>query len=138
MGVWDQTAFGNDDACDWAGGLQGYQDLSFIEKTLDKVIDVGDGYLEAYDSSLAIAAAEAVAKLQGRAGISNAYTEPVDAWVKSHPQIVTVGLVEKSHEALDRILKQPSELLELWEESDLFEAWKKSVVELKTRIDIED
>jgi hypothetical protein len=31
MGVWDHTTFGNDDACDWAGDLQSYQDLTFID-----------------------------------------------------------------------------------------------------------
>ncbi len=138
MGAWDHTAFGNDDACDWADELQGCQDLSLINVTLDKVLKVGDGYLEAFGASRAIAATEVVARLLGRFGVRNSYTESIDSWVESHPQNVPDELIQKSHKVLDRVLKQPSELLELWEDSDLFDAWKKSVAELKTRIETED
>ena len=134
MGAWDHTTFGNDDACDWGGDLRSSEDLSFVEETLDAVIDTGDEYLEAPESSQAIAAAEVVARLQGRIGIRSAYTESVDEWVAAHPQTVPAALAQKAHAALDRILAQPSELLELWEESEDFEAWKSTVTELKSRI----
>jgi hypothetical protein len=134
MGAWDHTTFGNDDACDWVGDLCSCEDLSFVEETLGAVIDTGEEYLEAPASSQAIAAAEVVARLQGRLGIRNAYTESVDEWVAAHPQIVPAALAHKAHAALDRILTQPSELLELWQESDDFESWKGTITELKSRI----
>ena len=134
MGAWDHTTFGNDDACDWGGDLSASEDLSFVEETLDAVIDTGDEYLEAPESSQAIAAAEVVARLQGHYGIRNAYTESVDGWVAAHPQTVPAALAQKAHAALDRILAQPSELLELWEESEDFETWKGTVTELRSRI----
>ena len=58
MGAWDHTTFGNDYACDWGGDLRSLEDLSFIEETLDTVVATGDEYLEAPESSQAIAAAE--------------------------------------------------------------------------------
>ena len=134
MGVWDHSTFGNDDACDWAGDLQGYQDLTLIKDTLDRVVQTGDGYLESFDALQAIAAAEVVARLRGQFGLQNSYTESVDTWVESHPQNVPIDLTQKSVLVLDRILTQPSELLELWEESDLFEAWKESNTVLKNRV----
>jgi len=134
MGAWDHTTFGNDDACDWGGDLRSCEDLSFVEETLDTVIDTGEEYLEAPESSQAIAAAEVVARLQGHFGIRNAYTESVDEWVAAHPQMVRTALAMKVHVALDRILTQPSELLELWEESDDFMSWKDTITELKNRI----
>src|SRR5207302_5926895 len=88
MGAWDHTTFGNDDACDWGGDLRSHEDLSFIEETLDTVVATGDEYLEAPESSQAIAAAEVVGRLQGHFGIRNAYTESVDRWVTAHPLTV--------------------------------------------------
>lgn len=134
MGAWDHTTFGNDNACDWGGDLRSHEDLSFVEETLDRVIVSGGDYLEAPEASEAIAAAEVLARLQGCFGIRNAYTKSVDEWVAAHPTRVPSRLVQKAHAALDRILTRPSELLELWEESDHFEAWKESVTELRSRI----
>src|SRR5687768_2139840 len=134
MGAWDHTTFGNDDACDWGGDLRSCEDLSFVEETLDVVVDKEGEYLEAPESSQAIAAAETVARLQGNFGIRNAYTESVDEWVAAHPLTLPAGLAKKAHAALDRILTKPSELLELWEESDDFESWKGAIMELKSRI----
>ena len=136
MGAWDHTTFGNDDACDWGGDLRSHEDLSFVEETLDRFIDSGEEYLEAPEASEAVAAAEVLARLQGRFGIRNAYTESVDEWVATHPTAVPNGLARKAHAALDRILTRPSELLELWEESDDFSAWKDTISELKSRIQV--
>ena len=134
MGAWDHTPFGNDDASDWGEDLRSCEDLSFVEETLDTVIRSGEEYLEAPESSHAIAAAEVVARLQGRFGVRDSYTESVDQWIAAHPLTVPVALALKAHAALDRILARPSELLELWEESDDFESWKDTITELKSRI----
>ena len=134
MGAWDHTTFGNDDACDWGCDLRSCEDLSFVEETLDTVINTREEYLEAPESWQAIAAAGVLARLQGRFGICNAYTESVDEWVAAHPQTVPAALALKAHTALDRILTRPSELLELWEESEHLESWKGTVTELKSRI----
>jgi len=136
MGAWDHTTFGNDDACDWEGDLRSHQDLSFVEETLDKVINTGTAYLEAPESSVGIAAAEVVARLQGHFGIRNTYTESVDEWVAAHPLAVPPTLARKAHAALDRILVLPSELLELWEESESFQLWTDTITELKSRIQV--
>jgi len=72
--------------------------------------------------------------LQGHWGERNAYTEPADKWVEKSGLKPDKTLVEKVHQAIDRILSEPSELLELWQEDDDFEKWKKSVMDLKSRV----
>ena len=136
MGAWDHTPFGNDDACDWAGDLRSYEGLAFIAETLERVVKMGEDYLEAPESCEAIAAAEAVARLQGRLGLCNSYTESVDEWVDAHPIPVTPELAQKAQLALDRVLTRPSELLDLWEESEGFNAWKDTIAELRARIQV--
>jgi hypothetical protein len=135
MGAWDHTAFGNDDACDWGSDLSAQDDLSFVEEALERVLDTGEDYLEAPEASEAIAAAEVVARLQGHFGNRDAYTEPVDEWVAAHPTVVSTELARKAQAALDRVLQPPSELVELWEESDSYQAWVEAVNELKGRIE---
>jgi hypothetical protein len=136
MGAWDHTIFGNDDACDWGSDLCSHEDLSFVEETLDKVLDVGAEYLEAPEACAGLAAAETVARLQGHFGVRSAYTAPVDDWVSSNPLCVPTLLAQKARAALDRILTRPSELLELWEETDSFQMWSDAVAEVRGRIDV--
>ena len=75
MGAWDATSFGNDTANDWAYDLEKCDDLSYIESTLQEVLDTGDDYLDSDPASEAIAAAEVLAWLRGR-------PMPVDAFTK--------------------------------------------------------
>jgi hypothetical protein len=134
MGTWAVDAFGNDSAADWAFGLEGTKDLALVEEALDKVVDIGDGYLEAPDAMDALAAAEVIARLQGNWGERSAYSEPADAWVEKTKLSPAAPLARKAHEAIDRILGEPSELRELWQESDDCAAWEASVLELKSRV----
>jgi Domain of unknown function (DUF4259) len=134
MGAWSHESFGNDDACDWGSELEGTTDLEFIEATLDGLLAKGSDYLEASDASQAIAAAETVARLQGNFAIRDAYSQGVDEWVEQVRLVPPVMLRQKAHRALDRILEEPSELLELWQEGDGEAAWVNAVRDLKARI----
>ena len=133
MGAWSKDSFGNDTACDWSYGLEKVTDLSLVRQTIQKVVDSGKEYLEAPDAEEGIAAVEVIARLKGNFGERNSYTETTDNWVKAHPQQPPSDLVILGSQALDRILQQPSELLELWQESPEFEEWKTSVLNLKRR-----
>jgi len=135
MGAWDMDAFGNDDACDWAYGLEDVKDLSLIESTLNKVIQVGDQYLDSPSACEALAAAEVLARLQGHWGERNAYTEAVDNWVEETKLTPTPELARKAHLAINRILAKDSELQELWQDSENYDAWLASVNDLKSRIE---
>ena len=134
MGAWSHESFGNDDACDWSYELAKADDLSLIESALDAVLVAGSEYLEAPEASQAIAAAEAVARLQGNFGIKDAYSETVDIWVGKVKLSPTSQLITKTRQALARIISEPSELLELWQESDEADSWLGAVSELRARI----
>src|SRR5689334_20327038 len=127
MGAWSHEPFGNDTANDWVYDLEGTKDFSLIETALDNVLETSEEYLEAPTAEEAVAAIEVLAKLLRRGTQADAYTEKVDAWVKSIKQEPTAALLEKAHRAIDRILGKDSELLELWQEGEDSEKWQSSI-----------
>lgn len=138
MGTWAVDAFGNDFALDWAQDLQESKDLFFIEDTLNNVLspDSAD-YLEAPFAAEGLAAIEVLARLYGQPGEEDENTEDVDAWVEEVSKKATkrrTDLIEKSQRAIEHILSERSELRELWQDSEHYEAWRASVEELKQRI----
>jgi hypothetical protein len=132
MGAWSHEPFGNDDANDWAYGLEGVGDLSLIEEALDRALEAEE-YLEAPEASEAVAAIEVLAKLLGKGTQTDAYTEKVDEWVKSISAQPSAAILTKANRALERILGENSELRELWEEGDSQE-WQSSIASLKQAI----
>jgi hypothetical protein len=133
VGAWAVDAFGNDDAGDWLYSLYESEDLSVIDSTLTKVLETED-YLEAPEASEGIAAAEVIARLQGRPDPVSTEDEELDAWLAAVKTKPDAALAKKAHAVIDRILSPPSELRELWEESEEFDAWKASIENLKARI----
>jgi hypothetical protein len=136
MGAWANDPFGNDTACDWAYGLAKVNDLSLIEEPIQRVLDIGDDYLEAPAAEEAIAAADTITRLKGKFYVKNPYTESTDKWVDKHRIKPSPELVASAIRAIDRILTKPSELLDLWSEgadSDT-EEWKLQMVALKERL----
>lgn len=134
MGAWSHESFGNDYACDWAFELAGTNDLNLVESALDTVLAVGEEYLEEPKSSQAIAAAEVIARLLGNFGTRDSYSELVDRWVTKVKLAPSPALILKAQVAIDRILREPSELLEAWNDGDEDSMWVDAVKELKARI----
>lgn len=132
MGAWSHEPFGNDDALDWACGLEGADDLSLVEEAIERALDA-DEYLEAPEASEAVAAVEVLAKLLGRGTQADSYTEQVDEWVKSVSVKPSAALLDKANRALERILGENSELRELWEGSGAQE-WLNSIAALQRAI----
>ena len=134
MGAWGVGAFENDTACDYACEVAGGKDISRIEITLARVLATGAANLKAPDAEEALAAADILARLGGRFGKRDAYTASIDEWVTQTKLQPGKQLVKKALSAIARILKGPSELMELWRDSDEFDAWKASVEELTARL----
>jgi hypothetical protein len=133
MGAWSHEPFGNDDANDWAYGLDEAKDLALIESALDKVLE-SEGYLEAPQASEAVGAVEVIAKLLGRGTQSDAYTEKIDEWVNRVGLKPSSSLLAKASRTLDRILSDDSELRELWQEEGTGD-WESSIANLKKAIE---
>jgi hypothetical protein len=135
MGTWDTGIFDNDTACDWAQTLVERDDLALVDAALDGAIETRNACLDADQGAEALAAAEVVARLQGRWGERNVYTERMDAWIERQTVAPASALVQKAVQAVDRVLQSPSELRELWEDAGSdFEAWQAVLVDLRCRI----
>ena len=136
MGTWDADSFGNDTACDWTYGLEKVKDLRYVEQTLDQVLACGSNQsVPAEVAQCAVAAAEVVARLKGNWGIENSYSETVDEWVRARRLTPPPALVAKAVAALERIVVEPSELLNLWTEGgEDSNGWVDTVAELKARV----
>jgi|CXWK01.1.fsa_nt_gi hypothetical protein len=134
MGAWGVDSFGNDDAADWAFGLDESHDLHLVEETLSRATVGSEEYLEAPVASEAVAAAEAVARLRGPAGESTGYSDSVDRWVARVGKPPSEAVVRLAIRALDRIVAPDSELRELWEDSEDFAAWTDAIRELRGRL----
>lgn len=133
MGAWGVLAFDNDDANDWADGLDNVKDLSLVETAFTRVEESED-YLEAPIASEGLAACEVVARLIGKPGYQNAYTQKVDEWVKQHRLLkLSPSILARAYATIDRVLAPQSELRELWEE-DSAEKWLQSVEDLRGRL----
>lgn len=134
MGTWGVNAFDNDAANDWAYDLEDVADLSLVVSALTDVEAVGGEYLDEDVACSALAACEVIARLRGRTGYTDAYTEKVDAWVAAHRLQPEPGLVGRAQAAIDRILAADSELAELWAGSDDGEQWRMWVADLRRRV----
>ncbi len=127
MGTWSHEPFGNDSAADWAWELEGQTDFSLVAQAIQSVLDTGADYLDADVAVEAVAAAEVLAKALGRGTQADAYTEEVDAWLKTVTVKPSPELLAQAQAALARVIAPDSELRELWEESEDFPNWETSI-----------
>lgn len=134
MGAWGVRALENDDAADWSDELQETSDLSLVEETLEMIETVSSDYLEADVACEVLAACELIARMLGRSGYSDAYSEPLDEWVAKHSIDVPSTLVARASHAIDLVISEDSELKELWQESDEYAAWLAAVEDLRHRV----
>jgi hypothetical protein len=134
MGAWGHLAFDNDTTNDWAYGLEEVDDLSHVESAFAELEEVGEDYLDQDIACNALGACEVLARLLGRPGYNNAYTEKVDQWVAAHKIKPPPGLLQRASAALDRILGSNSELRELWEEGAEAGEWRAAIEDLRARV----
>ncbi|WP_415952682.1 DUF4259 domain-containing protein [Streptomyces sp. KLOTTS4A1] len=114
MGTWDVGPFDNDTAADFCGELDeaaAGERTDLIRSVLSRVIDTA-GYLEAPESEQAVAGAALVAA-QCPGG------EPADPAYGPEERLPDLtGLRDLALHALDRVMTEPSELMDLWAQSD--------------------
>jgi hypothetical protein len=134
MGAWGKGPLENDDACDYADAIADGTDLSPLERTLDKAVKANGSYLEASDGAEALAAGEIVARLLGRPGELTPRTAKIDEWIESKKVAPSSQLIDKAKRAVSRVMTEPSELMELWIDSDDFDSWQSSVEDLIQRL----
>src|SRR6185369_3020631 len=134
MGAWGHRVFENDGAMDFAGSVVDGGGIGAIEEIFDRVLGVGGDYLESSDAEEALMAAEIVARIKGKPGAQATYFNDVDGWIAKARPSVSAVLADKAKRVVTRIQGENSEMVELWQESDEFEAWKAEVSGLLTRL----
>lgn len=127
MGAWGFRPFENDVAADWAQECARQADMAFVEATLDQVL-AADDELDADDAEEGVAAAATVVRLLDH---DVAAADLVNDWIASDHRAGATALAGKAYAVLDRVLAEPSELLDLWAASDDFLEWQEVVNGLK-------
>jgi hypothetical protein len=135
MGAWGVGIFENDTAADFVHEIVKSRDFNAINASLSKVVSSGIDYLEAPDAEEALVAAEVVFRAKFSSRDQGVCSEQIEMWVKENASLVPSDeLVVKAKTAVSRVLTEPSELLELWQESDEFNTWKNNVESLLARL----
>ena len=128
MGAWGVDILENDAAQDFIAAILDEKNLGMIEEAIDRVLRAGDDEVEAPDAEEAIAAVDIIARLLQRDEDDEIEEgDELAEWVSACEEEPNDVLVENARKALERILTDPSELLELWQESDDFETWERAV-----------
>jgi hypothetical protein len=133
MGAWSEDTFGNDTACDWIDLFLRNPGWRYVQKTIDAVLS-SDKYLDSDAACNCLAASEVLARLQGRWGIRNSYSEDLDRWVEANPMAVSDSLKIAADSAMAKILGPNSELAELWDEGGRNQKWHEAVNDLRKRV----
>ena len=133
MGAWAEDTFGNDTACDWIGGFLEDPGLPVVQSSIQAVLDEED-YLDSDFACECLAACEVIARLQGKWGVRNEYSEELDSWIEANPTTVPAELKAAALAAIERILGDDSELPELWDEEGRNDDWHNAMDDLLQRV----
>jgi len=131
MGAWGRGPFENDEAMDWAWGLDG-DDADDVVAEAVRSVAKGRGYLDSSDGTPAVAAATILAaavdgRRDGLPPEAVAYLERRSA--PPDPELRRTAVA-----ALDRVTGEDSEVAELWDDSDDGPEWRESVDAVRRRL----
>ncbi|MFP3463545.1 DUF4259 domain-containing protein [Arthrobacter globiformis] len=103
MGAWGFLPFENDDAMDWLDELE----AGDAEVVRGALANAGDGYVQAPDGSVAIAAAEITSAAHGNP--PGDLPENAATWVTAHGPEIGPEDVELALQAVERVAGEDSE-----------------------------
>jgi hypothetical protein len=127
--AWGTGSFENDEAAAWLKNLHVIVPAD-LERILVQAAD-DPAYLEAPAASVAVAASEVVAALNGAP--SEGSPPEIAGWTREHAHAFTPELKAVALRALDRV-RRNSELKDLWLEADGLNDWIVALKDLQTRL----
>jgi hypothetical protein len=130
VGAWGTGSFENDDAKDWAAGVDKIAPEE-LTRILARAADDPE-YLEAPAAYVAVAAGEVVAALGGAPG--EGAPAAIVEWARTHPQAFTPELKAVAIRALERV-RTNSEVKDLWLQADGLNDWIAAIRELQGRVE---
>lgn len=137
MGAWGHEAFENDDALDLLGDLQEKNNINslyeIIKQALQQKAEEGDdAYIEVDIASYIVSIGEIIALMRGHPHAD--LPEQLLEWHEKQSHATpTDQQVKQVIEAL-QLVRDTSELQELWEETDEFGVWQDSVDDVMKRL----
>jgi hypothetical protein len=134
MGAWGSGIFENDDACDLLEAVSGAGGFPLVRQAINKVLACCNNYLCSYEAQECLAAAEIIVGLNGNFQDRSVYTEEIILRIKKYKTLVSEELLSIAKQAVERVILEPSELLDLWKSSDDFDVWRQSVERLLARL----
>lgn len=134
MGTWGFGAFDNDNSVDWCYALKYAEDLAPVENALSAILNRGkfEEYLEAPECCEALAAAEVVAALRGKA--SAQLPEEAREFIERNCGPPSEELLQSTRAAVTAV-RGESELRHLWDETEDVDHWLKAVDDLCQRLE---
>lgn len=131
MGAWGHGNLENDTVLDWIEELLETQGLDLLTESIETVLEDND--VDADTACIALGAIEILAALQNRQPSKEIYeNEELVDWINQHLGL-GANLLEKSQIAIGKILTD-SELKDLWEETEDYQAWVNTIKELEGRL----
>ena len=133
MGAWGYRNFENDSAMDFVGEFLESPTEIAISDSLAFVLDAAadEEYIEVDEASAALAAAEIVAAVIGRAAPD--LPEKLSAMIQETGFETSQKLVARARKAVS-VISRESELQELWAEGGEPNEWRQVQRELLTRL----
>lgn len=129
MAAWGSGNFDNDDAQAWLGQVAALS-VDDLKLLFSRAAD-NDGYLEAPESGVAIAAAEVVAALKGTP--AEAVPREISDWVNKENAGSLPDLTSLALRAVQRV-RTNSELKDLWLEAEGLNEWSAALRDLEKRL----
>ena len=130
MGAWGAGVFENDHAMDFVFELSEAESWKLVRRTLRECLE--EGYTDAGQACMALAAAETVAAAKGEP-VKDLPTE-IGSWVAQHREDLPAGLEDRAREVVEKILEdEDSELRQLWVDEDNT-AWTAALDDLINRL----
>lgn len=134
MSAWTLDALDTAVAREWLTDVMQTTDFSLLEEALELVLDTTEGYLERADAERACAAAELTAAALAHPGPTFAEHAGLARWLTGVRTNPDAELVRAARRATARVLAPDSELREVWEDSDAFDAWLAGLYDLRERL----
>ena len=136
MGAWGSGVYENDEALELVEEVCGGGGVESLAEALERVLATGDDYLEAPEASQGLAAADIVSRLRGRNVPAETGVAELDEWLDEVDFFVGTSTVEQARAAVARVLRKPSEMMELWAEfGSLDVEWARGVELVARRLE---
>jgi len=133
MGDWDVGAFDNDTAKEWLIELMSGESTSAILRAIVNVAKLpANDFLQAPECEVAVAACELVVAARGKPS-SQLPTDAAD-WISQRKFVAGKEVVAMALKTLRRI-EDNSELKEVWADTNSASDWKRSISDLKRRLE---